>query len=318
MRIFCWGTTAPRTQTPSYLYSREGYQLWGFFAQDSWKVTRKLTLDYGVRYDYATPEHEQYGRLGQFDPTVVNPNAGELTGRLPICQHLQLRFLQVGLSLWNRAADRGGLSAQVEDGLARRMGIKLSVHCQPGRGAGGLQRRLPAFRYQPLRQHRDARRHCAAGLAGHQPDDLSDSGHGRRGAGRRHLCPTRTRTGRRASINSASAYSGRLRGISWLRHLMLPIARSGSPVALGRLSQISPQTYASYGLYPYAGTGPAGYNYTLPGDTQRADGTWSLCVPGNDCDRYAVDAVCFERRGSAKMAAAGHPNFTPYSGFPTR
>ena len=25
---------------------------WGGFAQDSWKVTRKFTLDYGLRYDY--------------------------------------------------------------------------------------------------------------------------------------------------------------------------------------------------------------------------------------------------------------------------
>ena len=33
---------------------RFGKQQWGFYAQDSWKVTRKLTLDIGLRYDYST------------------------------------------------------------------------------------------------------------------------------------------------------------------------------------------------------------------------------------------------------------------------
>jgi outer membrane receptor protein involved in Fe transport len=32
----------------------------GFYAQDSWKVTRKLTLDLGLRYDYSTYYTEQY------------------------------------------------------------------------------------------------------------------------------------------------------------------------------------------------------------------------------------------------------------------
>ena len=33
---------------------RIGKHLIGLFAQDTWKVTRKLTLDYGIRYDYQT------------------------------------------------------------------------------------------------------------------------------------------------------------------------------------------------------------------------------------------------------------------------
>ncbi|MEO5922786.1 MAG: TonB-dependent receptor [Bryobacteraceae bacterium] len=46
------------------------------FAQDTWKVTRKFTLDYGVRWDYGTYASEQFGRYGSFSPTVVNPAAG--------------------------------------------------------------------------------------------------------------------------------------------------------------------------------------------------------------------------------------------------
>src|SRR6266699_1355236 len=37
---------------------RTGKRFIAFFAQDSWKVTRKLTLDYGLRYDYDTAPKE--------------------------------------------------------------------------------------------------------------------------------------------------------------------------------------------------------------------------------------------------------------------
>ena len=50
------------------------------FAQDTWKITRKLTLDYGLRYDYQTYLKEQHGRLAQFSPTTPNPSAGGLPG----------------------------------------------------------------------------------------------------------------------------------------------------------------------------------------------------------------------------------------------
>ncbi len=55
---------------------RLGKKQLGFYAQDTWKVTRKLTLDYGIRYDYSTYLQEQYGRAPSFSPTAMNPRAG--------------------------------------------------------------------------------------------------------------------------------------------------------------------------------------------------------------------------------------------------
>jgi outer membrane receptor protein involved in Fe transport len=60
--------------------ARYGKHQLGLYAQDSWKITPKFTLDYGLRYDYSTYYTEQYGRSPQFDPTLPNPSAGGQPG----------------------------------------------------------------------------------------------------------------------------------------------------------------------------------------------------------------------------------------------
>ncbi len=58
---------------------------WALFVQDSWKVTRKLTVDYGVRWDYATAAQEEYGRSADLGLDVPNPAVGGRLGA-PIFQ----------------------------------------------------------------------------------------------------------------------------------------------------------------------------------------------------------------------------------------
>ena len=53
---------------------------WGVYLQDTWKVTRKLTLDYGARWDYQTAAKEMNDRFAMLGPSVPNPSAGGLLG----------------------------------------------------------------------------------------------------------------------------------------------------------------------------------------------------------------------------------------------
>jgi hypothetical protein len=57
----------------------------GMFVQDSWKATRKLTIEYGLRWDYATPASEEYGRSANLGLTTPNPAVGGYPGA-PIFQ----------------------------------------------------------------------------------------------------------------------------------------------------------------------------------------------------------------------------------------
>src|SRR5207249_1479005 len=48
---------------------------WSGFAQDSWKATRRLTLEYGARFQHQGWMYEKDGLLFGFDPKLYDPNS---------------------------------------------------------------------------------------------------------------------------------------------------------------------------------------------------------------------------------------------------
>jgi hypothetical protein len=113
--------------------ARIGKSQWGFYAQDTWKITRKFTLDYGLRYDYSTYFKEQYGRAPQFAPNLANTAAGghpgaaiyQATCNCPFANNYKLAF-----------GPRLGAAYQINSKTVARAGFAVAFTGSPLYGGG--------------------------------------------------------------------------------------------------------------------------------------------------------------------------------------
>jgi Carboxypeptidase regulatory-like domain/TonB dependent receptor len=53
-------------------------EYYGFFAQDDWKFSKKLTFNIGLRYGFDMPRTERYNRMETFNPNVASPLAAQI------------------------------------------------------------------------------------------------------------------------------------------------------------------------------------------------------------------------------------------------
>jgi len=308
------GVTSGTSQTPQENY-KEGNQEWGLYLQDSWKVTRKLTVNYGLRWDYATPEHEQYNRLGQFSPTTPNANAAGELGATIYASTCNCPFYQKAYPF--ALGPRFGVAYQIDDKTVIRggWGINYQFAANPAGAIVTLNGSYPLAGVnpfvnistpgsivQPAWPDTDPNRYPAplptgALTVGGTLPFMPDANENRPPRVNQFSLSLQREITKDFIVEGA--YIGN-RGV-WEQG---PFGSTTGPLAYE--SQISPATFAKYGLYPYPGTGPSGYNYAPAGVS---------CAPGNDCDRALLSLPLTNPAVVAKMAAAGISNISPYPGF---
>ena len=87
---------------------------YGFFVQDDWRLTPRLTLNLGLRYEYETPRTERYDRTTRGFDRAASYNLGGIASR-------------GGLAYANTNGLPRGISNQDTNNFAPRIGIAWSL-----------------------------------------------------------------------------------------------------------------------------------------------------------------------------------------------
>lgn len=115
------------------------YTVLGFFVDDTWKLTSKLTMTLGLRWEPVIPHSDPANRISYMDINLPNPAAGNLPGAMRYggTPNNGNRYLDI---LWNNYAPRLGLAYRMTDRTVIRGGAGIFNSNYINQGLG-----LPAF-----------------------------------------------------------------------------------------------------------------------------------------------------------------------------
>jgi hypothetical protein len=68
--------------TETIRFVAQTFDYHGFYAQDDWRISRKLTMNIGLRYEFTTPPVEDNDHYSDFTPTKPNPAVNNFPGAL--------------------------------------------------------------------------------------------------------------------------------------------------------------------------------------------------------------------------------------------
>ncbi|MDQ6707132.1 MAG: TonB-dependent receptor, partial [Acidobacteriota bacterium] len=119
------------------------YPYYAAFAQDDIKVSSRLTLNIGLRYDLPLSRRESNFQNSNFDPTVPNPGAGNLPGALIFAGTGPGRTGRTTLLEYRKNAwgPRFGFAYQLSSKTVVRAGggIMYDANREDGNADGGIQ-----------------------------------------------------------------------------------------------------------------------------------------------------------------------------------
>lgn len=107
--------TSVNMTAPTVLGIRQTY--YALFVQDDWKISRRLTINAGLRWDVNVPYHEVHGQITSLDVNRPNPGANNLPGALVFYGDGQGRtgYDRPGRIHWKYLAPRLGLAWQIDN-----------------------------------------------------------------------------------------------------------------------------------------------------------------------------------------------------------
>jgi hypothetical protein len=112
--------------------STENSRFWALYFQDDWRISRRLTLNLGLRYDYDSPLVERYNRsVRGFDRTTANPVEAAVRAQYaasPIAEIPAAQFrVPGGLTFAGVGGQPRGLWDPDRNNLAPRVGLAYTL-----------------------------------------------------------------------------------------------------------------------------------------------------------------------------------------------